>query len=401
MPRWGCAVQQSRWPTVRHSGRARRPSGFTLIELLVVIAIIGVLIGILLPAVQSAREAARRSACTNKIKQVALAAINYAETKKALPSRTGGTCCWNNNANDPTKAVGSSNNAGRRSAFVELLPYMEEVAMYDKIEAGDASTAPGGPYAYSGYAPWNTAPSTLTCPDETASYRAAGQNYALCMGDSVTFQNFVFSTPTPNVASAAARGLWNVGAWNNTTSSPPTRVNTGVKFRECTDGLSKTLLLSERLRGLTNSGSWAAISAPLSGAIAQMASVGTSPSSCLAVSDGINYVGGTQLKTVWGNMWTDGQAERVGFSTILPPNAPSCGGATANADNTTTVLPPTSGHPGGVNVAFGDGAVAFITDSIDTGNLGVAVSNTASIPSPYGVWGALGTKAGGEGVSGY
>jgi hypothetical protein len=54
-----------------------------------------------------------------------------------------------------------------------------------------------------------------------------------------------------------------------------------------------------------------------------------------------------------------------------------------------------------VNVAFGDGAVAFISDSIDTGNLGIVVSSTSSIPSPYGVWGALGTKAGGENASGY
>jgi prepilin-type N-terminal cleavage/methylation domain-containing protein/prepilin-type processing-associated H-X9-DG protein len=382
--------------------RSREPEAFTLVELLVVIAIIGVLIGILLPAVQSAREAARRSACTNKIKQVALAAINYAETKKALPSRNGGTCCWNNGANDLTKAVGSSNNAGRRSAFVELLPYMEEVVMYDRIEAGDVSNARGGPYAYSSFAAWNTAPSTLTCPDETAPYNGRGNNYALSLGDSVTFTHNVTHATNPTVASAAGRGLWNVGAWMNSTSSPPTRVNTGVKFRECTDGLSKTILLSERLRAPVNNQAWAAaVGQPITTAIAQVPGISTSPSACLAASDGTQYIAGTQIKTVWGILWTDGQAERVGFHTILPPNGPSCGGTSANADNTTAVLPPTSGHPGGVNVAFGDGAVAFISDSIDTGNLGIVVSSTSSIPSPYGVWGALGTKAGGENASGY
>ncbi len=60
-------------------------AGFTLVELLVVVAIIGVLVALLLPAVQAARESARRTACTNNLKQLALALLVFHDDQGEFP----------------------------------------------------------------------------------------------------------------------------------------------------------------------------------------------------------------------------------------------------------------------------------------------------------------------------
>lgn len=68
--------------------------GFTLVELLIVIAIIAVLISILLPSLQKARSVATRVSCGSQMRQIAMAAINYAqENKGKLPVHPGS---WSN-----------------------------------------------------------------------------------------------------------------------------------------------------------------------------------------------------------------------------------------------------------------------------------------------------------------
>jgi len=96
-----------------------------------------------------------------------------------------------------------------------------------------------------------------------------------------------------------------------------------------------------------------------------------------------------------GRTWSGGWPIIQGFTTVLAPNSPRC--ATGRGEwNGHAVLPPDSYHPGGVNAVMADGSTHFITDSIDTGNL--AAHEVSAGPSPYGVWGALGSKQGSEAV---
>ena len=119
------------------NNRRTQRLGFTLVELLVVIAIIGILVALLLPAIQAAREAARRVQCTNNMKQLGLAILNFENSKKVFPlaytpnytdAQLQGPC------NGTLGKAAVSNNLAKHFVLTFILPYLEQQALYDSID---------------------------------------------------------------------------------------------------------------------------------------------------------------------------------------------------------------------------------------------------------------------------
>jgi len=352
--------------------RLRR--GFTLIELLVVIAIIAILIALLLPAVQQAREAARRTQCKNNLKQLGLALHNYHDVYGMfVPRKTGTNSCDN--------AVPARDNCGRLSGFMGLMPYIDQAPLYNLVSAGGGTgnKPPGGPEGWSGWAEWNVTIPGLLCPSDGLAARSErATNYMFNIGDS-----------TRNVRdSVTVRGMF--------------ANRSGSRIRDVIDGTSNTIAMSEHVRAdfgqSTNSRRLIVEGIAMS---ASGLDAGTNPGQCLTFATGNRWAPSANVKGRHGMSLWDGQAERCGFTTIIAPNGPACAqGTDVNADSAHAVLPPTSLHTGGVHALMTDGAVRFISENIDTGDLSAtAPSQGETGPSPYGVWGGLGTKAGGETVS--
>lgn len=351
-------------------GQARR--AFTLVELLVVIAIIGILIALLLPAVQAAREAARRSQCVNNLKQLGVGLQNYHDIHRSFPFGKGGT-----------SGASPITNVSRVSGFIPLLPFVEQQAVYNLIKTGDPSKGymPYGPPGWYSWSHWNYQVPGLICPSDTRAVPTTGQvgntNYAFSHGDSI--YNNCFNQDPEN---------WTRGMFCE---------NRTVTLRMVTDGTSNTIAMSERLRADFNTGKGGAKVDIRKGTVNPVAGIRNNPGLCLATASGRYYSTPSIVKGHFGTLWTDGETERCGFTTVLGPNAPSCNyNYNQYADASGGIYSPSSEHPGGVNGVMVDGSVQFISNDINTGNLAYAEVNAG--PSPYGVWGAMGSKNGGEGA---
>ncbi len=144
--------------------------GFTLVELLVVIAIIGVLVALLLPAVQKVREAANRVRCQSNLRQIGLAVLNYHDTNRSFP-RNG-------------NRGGSGISVDSWSFFARMLPFLEQENLYRTAQIDTASLL--------GNVAEKTNVATFFCPSDTAQQESpspyAANDYYL--GGSLPLTNY-------------------------------------------------------------------------------------------------------------------------------------------------------------------------------------------------------------------
>ncbi len=339
---------------------SQRLSGFTLVELLVVIAIIGILVGLLLPAVQAAREAARRMQCSNNLKQLGLSLHNYHDTYKKLP-------CGEYNQNGP--------GAQRHSGFVGMLPFFEQGPLFNQISAVNFARVPWD----GGFVPFRAEIPTFNCPSDVARTRGTNDigrtNYMFSRGDSSWDHN--------EWAGNGGRGIRGMFSGQS--------INKG--FKDIPDGLSNTIAMSERT--LAQSGQ----NVLDGGTVTNIGSAfrNNNPALCGQQVGANKRYTGTSLGFWSGLRWPDGAPAFTGCTTVLGPNKASC--TQGGWDGEDGIYEPMSRHTGGVTVAFGDGAVRFVSDSVDTGNTTLPPPDAPGQPnaqSPYGVWGALGSSRGGD-----
>lgn len=331
--------------------------GFTLIEMLVAITIIAVLIALLLPAVQSGREAARRIQCTNNLKQLALAAANYHDLNGALP--------------------GTSYAAANLGQFVRLLPYLEQIQVYNAANFGRQVLFPEN-ITIAGIAVGG-----LMCPSDTGlgsvSVDASLWPYGVPPGD--WRQHFS--------SYGCSAGTWalNLTKGNDQYALRYANMNgvifneSVIRLTEITDGTSNTMLFAEQAHGVLTDNA--------------------------TISRGLRW---PPSEYQW---WQVGPVSGTQVEMFYPPNAYKRFGSVMGDYASRN---PASFHPGGVNVALCDGSVRFIKETIDSWqnspNTGyppgisskpdLGGGNLVYLTAPgtyFGVWQKLSTRNFGEIVS--
>jgi prepilin-type N-terminal cleavage/methylation domain-containing protein/prepilin-type processing-associated H-X9-DG protein len=320
-------------------GTAHR-RGLTLVELLVVIAIIGLLVAMLLPAVQSARETARRTHCGNNLKQIGLAISTYQSSQGTYPRGSGCDSGGDQSCGCTASSAADGTRTGN-SGFLLILPQLELQPLFDAFDFAN-----GGPWRW---APGNTNMGELTNPARNGPAAATRPPVYVCPSDNseplvtntfpdiggrlVATGNYALvhgrygpSASVPGYPTSDCGTTGNIG-WNN----PVKVMNTGVFVyllartpAHVRDGLSNTMFAGEVIAAHTidSRNIWSFAFRHCDSLRSTENPLNTPPGSPIFFAN----------------------------SGISPPQR--CNGAFA------------SRHPGGGQFVFGDGRVAFLSDTI-------------------------------------
>lgn len=297
--------------------------GFTLVEFLVVIGVIGILLAILLPAVQMARESARRTQCASNLRQLGIAMHAYHDTHQYFPP----------------------GNTNGFSAFVCMLPYLDEASLYQRFEFTDPEIAPNDALIFHHL-------EFLQCPsDPGSSARKASTSYVANNGAGLHVNGMVL-------------GVFSLLVKDSVNGGGP------VTATMITDGLSNTAAFSELLIGDGSKSPNRTIWQAAAETVPQNADIFVR--SCQALDTA------SRRCDKWGRgrPWTDGNYASTLYNHTSPPNHRAC---TNNGDVFIGTYPAASLHRSGVLVCFADGATRFVSESVD-----------------ISTWRAIGTRASGD-----
>lgn len=350
----------------------KRLGGFTLVELLVVIAIIGVLIALLLPAIQAAREAARRTQCINNLKQMGLGAANYESSRLRFPPGRLNPDWTDANGNVKSgtnySSVSLTDKTGFYSVHIWLLPFMEQDNIYQMIDFDIAQIKIVDPAVNPNAQAYLTAYSLFICPSDANTGEIVSENNYR--------SNFGGSTPGAGAQStgsinARPSDIWPVGG-----NGAFTIGRKGLRPGEYTDGLSNTVFFSERIKG--NGAGQDAI--PDRSTIIRCPNNSFRPGASFennflsansytpsASGFTFTHAGRLDIESRFSNGWPFAGYDSSQYNHVAPPNwkGQDCGvNFIPDLPQEHAIIAARSDHPGTVNVAFGDGHTAQISDDV-------------------------------------